>query len=275
MNSPTPAEGFRWCRLLAVVSVILNLVLMGVFLQQHSQTPIPTSPTVECHSDAQSSSAPNSLTPVPSGQSHSRAHGSNSLKTSSDQWVGLLHRNCYEGKSDAADEFFDFFAAYHFRWHNSWWGGGRERGSADSLTAGHKIDLKIFDATNVTFAPPRGAKDTLTLFIVAGMLQPGHKREDVDGEPETFTESLLLLNSILLLSSIRLQLVIATDDWGIELYSQLFGELQRTRRPLEVFLMRVAEHWTANLAAGIEYDLATHHSGIWGTLKVRTLGFWL
>lgn len=278
--APSSATNIRWCRLLLVLSVVANAVLLVWSLTRTTLVAAPNT-AVDCHDDDPSNGNAQALSAlgIPTSPPHERLHvsgnekslkGGDVLVDQNPRWIGMLHRNCYTGEPDAADPFFDFYASFHFRWHNAWW-GGPDYGPAKGLTAGHPLVVKTFNAADLsTYGPSMGEDGRLTLFIVAGMLQPGQSREDYDADvlPETFTESIQLLNSALLLSSTKLELVIATDAWGQELYRELFAEVTRTKHPVEVSLMRVNETWTSALARDLNYDLKTHHSGIWGTLKV-------
>ena len=250
-SSGAPSIAVRWYQ-----GIILLLVVVNLLLVRQLNTPLPP-----CVCPRPPPPPPAVGKPVETG----------SLVKTSDQWVGLLHRNCYKEAEDAADPFFDFYAQFHFRWHNAWWGA---TDAFPPVTSGHPIVLNVVDVKDISSHRfLLGERGRLTLFFVAGMLQPGevHNEDDVDDDtmPETFTESLRLLNSILLLCSMKLELVIATDDWGVELYTDLFSQLTRTKKPVEVSLIRVSEEWTSRLAAEINYSLTAHHSGIWGTLKVR------
>jgi hypothetical protein len=155
------------------------------------------------------------------------------LAATSNQPVGMLHRNCYTGQPDAADPFFTFFSEYKFRWHDAWWSSS-ERGEE-----GYRFEVRTFDADAGDAVPPPAAEGTLTFFIVAGMLQQGQTRGDEP--PETYTESVALLNSIFMLATGPLELVIATDELGLELYGALFKQVKRTKQQIDVVLMPVRE----------------------------------
>jgi hypothetical protein len=188
------------------------------------------------------------------------------LLMSDGRWMaGTLHRNCYQGRPDVADPFFTFFADYQFHWHDAWWATN----SNNNNNPGHLLNVRTFDADAGSAVPVTGAKGTLTLFIVAGMLQYGQTMTNTtDPLPETYTESVALLNSIFLLATGPIELVIATDLLGLGLYSALFKQVSRTKQQIDVILMPVRDTWIANLATQMNYSLLTHHSGMWGTLKM-------
>jgi len=125
------------------------------------------------------------------------------------------------------------------------------------------VQSALQTSEEIVFHPPEMLPDNPSLHtsipfvIVAGT-----------GETDGVDEAIVLLNSILLLSSMDIDLYIITDKRGVSEFTKMFEQISSTRVQINVSLIEHDPVWTANLSYSINVNPYRHHSGAWGMTKL-------
>ncbi|CAJ1968403.1 unnamed protein product [Cylindrotheca closterium] len=90
-----------------------------------------------------------------------------------------------------------------------------------------------------------------------------------NGETDTVREMKRLLTSAILLSSVPLHFVFVTEQESSNRIQTMFeDDLAYSKKPIKVDTWILSEDSVKNFASLLNYNLASHHSGIWGTSKL-------
>eukprot|EP01047_Picozoa_sp_COSAG01_P026244 COSAG01_NODE_1685_length_9495_cov_61.609728_4_plen_504_part_00 len=181
--------------------------------------------------------------------------------------AGILHRNCYSDKPDVADPFFNFFSSYKVSWINKWHQMRQPlRHIAVEVNQGNiksGSDKSLLSATVSWKTPPRQRirdQARVTFIVVSGFPDSS---EPIGREAQT------LVKSILLMSSVDIELIFFTNRAGATSFAKIFSEITVLRFALLVRIIEVDTALITATAKSMNYDgTNSHHSGIWGTLKL-------
>jgi len=89
------------------------------------------------------------------------------------------------------------------------------------------------------------------------------------GETDAVTESIPLINSILLLSSVAVHFNILSDEQGVKSFEEkIFKMISSVHIPVEVHLHDLDLQRVLEMSSDINFNPYFHHSGVWGTAKL-------